>query len=83
MNVYVQAPQAGAALPPKSLGVAYILLIFLGGLGIHQFYIGKIGRGVGYLLTVGWLFVGVVIDLFTLPSQLRAINARRAQGFDR
>lgn len=29
----------------KSRGVAAVLCFFLGGLGIHRFYVGKIGTG--------------------------------------
>lgn len=58
----------------KSVGVAYLLWFFFGFFGIHQFYLGKTGRGVGYLLTLGWLTIGVWIDMFTLASQVRAVN---------
>nr|WP_027408335.1 TM2 domain-containing protein [Anoxybacillus tepidamans] len=34
----------------KSKIVAGILAILLGGLGIHKFYLGKLGQGVLYLL---------------------------------
>jgi TM2 domain-containing membrane protein YozV len=64
----------------KSLGLAYVLLILLGILGVHQFYLGKFGRGTGYLLTAGWLTVGCWIDLFTLPSQVRTVNTQRRLG---
>lgn len=85
VNVYVQNPggQRGAPLPPKSVGTAYILWLLLGVVGGHQFYMGKIGRGIGYLLTMGWLFVGVVIDAFTMSAQVRDVNTRRALGFER
>lgn len=36
--------------PIKSKIVAGILGIFLGGIGIHKFYMGKIGMGILYLL---------------------------------
>jgi len=62
----------------KSTTVAYVLLLSgLGFLGVHQFYIGKIGRGIGYLLTGGWMGIGLFIDLFTLGSQVRTANAIR------
>lgn len=80
ITVNVGTHPAAGALPPKRVGVAYVLLIFLGLFGIHQFYLGKIGRGVLYLLTAGVFTVGVIIDLFTLPSQVKTINARRAVG---
>ena len=60
-----------------STTVAYVLLLALGFFGVHQFYIGKIGRGIGYLLTGGWMGVGLLIDLFTLGSQVRTANAIR------
>ena len=69
-----------SALPPKSLGVAYVLWFSLGILGVHHFYLGKVGRGILWLLTAGVFGVGWLIDLFTLPAQLRAVNAQRAVG---
>lgn len=59
---------------PKSTGVAYLLWFFLGVFGGHHFYLGKTGRAIGYLLTAGWLGVGLVIDLFTLPAQVKQVN---------
>ena len=64
----------------KSTGVAYLLWLFLGGLGVHQFYLGKTGRGLLYLFTFGGLLIGVLIDLFTLPAQVRQVNAELAVG---
>ncbi|BCJ36175.1 hypothetical protein Athai_36780 [Actinocatenispora thailandica] len=64
----------------KSLGLAYVLWFFFGLLGIHQFYLGKIGRGLLYLLTGGVLGIGWLIDLFTLPSQTRRVNSERRVG---
>lgn len=61
-------------IPHKSTGTAYLLWFFLGAFGGHQFYLGKTGRAVSYLLTFGWLTVGVWIDLFTLPAQVRQTN---------
>lgn len=55
--VYIQqpAPQPvyvtaiNPAWPVKSKIVAGILALLLGGLGIHKFYLGKIGMGILYL----------------------------------
>lgn len=38
------------AWPVKSKVAAGVLAIFLGGIGIHKFYLGKIGMGILYLL---------------------------------
>ncbi len=67
-------------LPRRNLAVAYLLLVLFGFLGIHQFYLGRLARGFVYLPTLGVLGLGVIIDLVTLPSQTRTINARRAIG---
>jgi hypothetical protein len=78
-NVYVQARHPGA-LAPRSTGTAYVWWFFLGAVGAHQFYLGKTGRAVSYIFTLGWLGVGLVIDLFTLPAQTRQVNAQRASA---
>ena len=58
----------------KSVATAYWLWLFFGVFGVHQFYLGKTGRGVGYLLTAGWALIGWVVDLFTLPAQVKRVN---------
>ena len=47
----------------KSTALAYVLWFFLGGLGIHKFYIGKTGRGIFYLLLVGGILVGAITGI--------------------
>ncbi|WP_084102796.1 TM2 domain-containing protein [Demequina sp. NBRC 110051] len=64
----------------KSTLLAYVLWFFFGLLGIQHFYLGKIGRGILYLLTAGVFGIGWIVDLFTLPAQTRAVNAQRAVG---
>lgn len=64
----------------KSVGVAYIWLILLGLFGAHQFYLGKTGRAILYLFTLGILGLGCLVDLFTLPAQTRQVNAERLTG---
>lgn len=69
----------------KSQGTAYLLCIFLGGLGAHRFYLGKTGTGVGQLAlwVLGWLTffitwiplgIWVLVDLFLIPGIVREAN---------
>lgn len=46
--------------PVKNKTVAGLLGIFLGGLGIHKFYMGKIGLGILYLLFCWTYIPGIV-----------------------
>ena len=76
----VAMAEMAAISQQKSVGLAYVLWLFLGALGVHKFYLGKVGIGIAYMFTLGFLGIGLLIDLFTLPRQTRDANAlRRAQ----
>ena len=50
----------------KNKWMAFFLCLFLGYLGVHKFYEGRILLGIVYLLTFGLLGVGVIWDLVVL-----------------
>lgn len=64
--VYVQQPQTANSgrenWPIKSKLAAGLLAIFLGGLGIHKFYLGQTGKGILYLLLC-WLYIPSILGL--------------------
>ena len=51
---------------PKSRAAALLLCFFLGVFGVHRFYVGKIGTGILYFLTVGCFGIGWLIDMVTI-----------------
>ena len=50
----------------KSHVAAILLCFFLGGLGIHRFYLGYTWQGVVQLLTLGGLGIWVLIDFIRI-----------------
>ncbi len=54
--------------------IAWILLTFLGFLGIHRFYMGKVFTGLIYFFTGGLFLLGVLFDFWTLNEQIDEIN---------
>jgi len=59
-----------------SYSVAWILLTFLGVLGVHRFYLGKWLTGLCWLVTGGMFGVGVLYDMWTLNEQVSEANGR-------
>ena len=52
----------GEPISPKSRAAAAILCWFLGFIGIHRFYVGKVGTGVAQIFTLGGLGIWVLVD---------------------
>ena len=57
--------------------IAWLLLTFLGLLGIHRMYMGKWLSGLIYLCTGGLFLIGYIYDFWTLNDQVSLINGAR------
>ncbi|MFL0357284.1 TM2 domain-containing protein [Erythrobacter sp. GH1-10] len=64
----------------KSVGIAYLLWLFLGAFGVHRFYAGSTKTGIAQLLLaisiVGWLVLipWLLADLVLIPGLIRDRN---------
>lgn len=47
---------------------ACLLCFFFGVFGTHRFYVGKVGTGLLQMLTLGGLFLWVVLDMILILS---------------
>ena len=52
----------------KSKKTALLCCIFGGFLGIHQFYVGKIGKGILYLCTARIFCIGWIVDIIKIAT---------------
>ena len=59
-------PQQPQFISNKSRLAAALLCYFLGVLGVHRFYVGKIGTGIIWLFTLGCFGIGCLIDLIMI-----------------
>lgn len=59
-----------------SEATAYLLwfLSGFGALGLHRFYVGKIGSGLLYFFTGGVFMIGALMDFFYIPTLVREAN---------
>lgn len=64
----------------KNPTTAVLLALFVGGLGIHKFYMGQTGAGVLYLVFC-WTYIPAIIaffEAFTLSGQVGKYNYNKA-----
>lgn len=59
MYAHVNQP----ATSTRNKWIAFALCLFLGYIGAHRFYAGKIGTGILWLLTLGCFGIGWIVDL--------------------
>ena len=62
-NVHTPVGYYGRA---KNKWVAFFLCFFLGYVGAHKFYEGKVGMGILYIFTVGLFGIGWLVDMIAI-----------------
>ena len=58
----------------KSTSTSWLLWVFLGGLGGHRYYLGKIGTAILMTITLGCFGLWTLIDAFLLSGNIRKAN---------
>lgn len=59
---------AQAAVSEKGFVPAILLCYFLGVLGIHRFYVGKIGTGILMIVTLGGFGIWIIVDMVLIAT---------------
>jgi TM2 domain-containing membrane protein YozV len=68
--------QQSNAMSDKRILPLFLLFFFLAWLGVHRFYVGKIGTAILFILTLGGLGIWWIVDLILIVTG----NLRDKQG---
>lgn len=60
------APEAGDGVSDRSWKTTFWLSFFFGYLGIHRYYVGKVGTGILYNVTFGLFGIGSFVDFIKI-----------------
>jgi hypothetical protein len=60
------APMMPGGVSDKTWMITLLLCLFVGTMGVHRFYVGKIGSGVAQLLTFGGCGIWTLVDLIMI-----------------
>ena len=63
---YVAPETPAGAEGSKDWLTTFLLWLFCGGLGVHRYYVGKIGTGILYTLTLGLFGIGYLVDFIKI-----------------
>ena len=65
-NAYVRDRRT--PISDKSRLVALLLCIFVGCIGVHHFYVGRVGYGILYIFTAGLFGIGLLVDFILIAT---------------
>ena len=65
---YYYRPGRDPNASDKSRLVALLLAWFFGVIGVHRFYVGKIGSGVAMIFTLGGLGIWTLVDIIMIAA---------------
>lgn len=73
-----KSPRELGPLSPHNRLTVLLLAVLIGWIGVHRFYVGRTLSGVVWLLTFGFLGVGVIYDLVLIATgEFRDAEGRR------
>ena len=62
----MQATISGRKCSEKDWMTTLLLCLLCGGIGVHRYYVGKIGTGILYTLTAGLFGIGYLVDFIKI-----------------